>query len=59
MVCRLLRLGVSGYYAWRSRLPRRRSQVNEGLKRAITRIHRHSSAVYGSPKIRRILLAQG
>ena len=59
MMCRLLPLGVSGDYAWRSRRPRRRSQVNEGLKRAITRIHRHSGAVYGSPKIRRILLAQG
>ena len=59
MRCRLLRLGVSGYYAWRSRLPRRRSQANEGLKGAITRIHRHSGAVYGSPKIRWTLLAQG
>ena len=59
MRCRLLPLGVSGDYAWRNRLPSRRSQANEGLKRAITRIHRHSGAVYGSPKIRRILLAQG
>ena len=59
MRCRLLRLGVSGDYSWRSRLPRRRSQANEGLKRAITRIHRHSGAVYGSPKIRWTLLAQG
>ena len=58
-MCRLLRLGVSGYYAWRSRLPSRRSQANEGLKGAITRIHRHSGAVYGSPKIRWTLLAQG
>ena len=58
-MCRLLHLGVSGYYAWRNRLPRRRSQANEGLKRAITRIHRHSGAVYGSPKIRWTLLAQG
>ena len=59
MMCRLLRLGVSGDYAWRSRLPSRRSQANEGLKGAITRIHRHSGAVYGSPKIRWTLLAQG
>ena len=59
MRCRLLHLGVSGDYAWRSRRPRRRSQVNEGLKRAIIRIHRHSGAVYGSPKIRQSLLAQG
>ena len=59
MMCRCLRLGVSGYYAWRSRLPSHRSQANEGLKGAITRIHRHSGAVYGSPKIRRVLLAQG
>ena len=59
MMCRLLHLGVSGYYAWRNRLPRRRSQANEGLKRAITRIYRHSGAVYGSPKIRQSLLAQG
>ena len=59
MRCRLLHLGVSGDYAWRSRRPSRRSQVNERLKRAITRIHRHSGAVYGSPKIRQSLLAQG
>ena len=59
MRCRLLHLGVSGDYAWRSRRPSRRSQVNERLKRAITRIHRHSGAVYGSPKIRWTLLAQG
>ena len=59
MMCQLLRLGVSGYYAWRSRLPSHRSQANEGLKGTITRIHRNSGAVYTSPKIRRILLAQG
>ena len=59
MMGRLLPLGVSGYYVWRNRLLRRRSQANEGLKRAITRIYRHSGAVYGSPKVRWILLAQG
>lgn len=60
MMCRLLNVGRSGYYAWLSRRrPSARDRQNHELGQRIKAIHRASRGVYGSPKIRRELLRQG
>ncbi len=51
MMCRLLRVSPSGYYAWRQRAPRRRTVANAHLVEAIRGIHGASDGAYGSPKI--------
>lgn len=51
MMCRLLRVSSSGYYAWRQRAPSRRTVANAHLVEAIRGIHAASDGAYGSPKI--------
>lgn len=51
MMCRLLRVSPSGYYARETRPKSRRTTANEELTRVIRRIHTESGEVYGSPKI--------
>ena len=51
LMCRLLRVSPSGYYAWRGRSPSRRAVANARLVGAIRDIHATSDGVYGSPKI--------
>jgi len=50
-MCRLLRVSVSGFYAWRDRpmSPRRRADI--ALLACIHAIHRKSKGCYGSPPI--------
>jgi transposase InsO family protein len=52
MMCRLLQLKPSGFYAWLRRPPSRRAQENGRLKKEIAVIHAESDGVYGSPKVR-------
>ncbi len=59
MMCRLLAVTVSGFYAWRRRGPSRRAQEDERLKQRIGVIHAESDGVYGSPKVRDELLDSG
>ena len=59
MMCRLLQVGRSGYYAWRRRRLSARARQNIDLSQRIEAIHRHSGGVYGSPKIRLELQQQG
>jgi putative transposase len=59
MMCRLLRIKPSGFYAWLRRPPSRRSLENSRLKKHITAIHAESDGVYGSPKVRDELLQLG
>lgn len=58
-LCKILRVSVSGYYAWKSRLPSERDEANELLKAQIIDIHRRSRGNYGSPKITEELRNQG
>ena len=58
MMCRLLEVTVSGFYAWCRRGPSRRSRENDRLKRQISAIHAESDGIYGSPKIRDELLRE-
>ena len=51
IMCRLLGVSTSGYYAWRQRVPSRRHKEDEMLKEHIMRIHRLSRGAYGAPRI--------
>lgn len=59
MMCRLLRVSPSGYYAWRGRPPSRRAVANAHLVAAIRAIHAASDGAYGSPKICDELVQRG
>jgi len=51
LLCRVLHVASSGYYAWRHRQPSRRSQANAALTAQIRTIHNHSRGTYGAPRI--------
>ena len=59
ILCRVLGVSRSGYYAWHNRLPSHRQQTNERLARQIIQIHQQNRQVYGSPRIVRELRHQG
>jgi putative transposase len=51
MMCRLLGVSTSGYYAWDERPMSAREQMDLRLTRKIQEIHRRSKGAYGSPMI--------
>ncbi len=59
LMCRVLAVSRSGFYAWQRRRPSARAQAEGGLRAAIARIFRESRRRYGSPRILRELRAQG
>ncbi len=59
MMCRLLRVSRSGYYAWRVRPESRRVAKDREITRVIRRVHAESRGVYGSPRIRAELQDEG
>jgi len=59
MMCVLLRVSRSGYYAWRGRPESARARRDLVLTDQIRALHHASGGVYGSPKIHRELLADG
>ena len=59
VLCRVLRVTRSGFYAWLCRPPSRRAEANERLQVAIQAAHRQSRGTYGSPRVHRELVAQG
>jgi putative transposase len=58
-MCRTLEVSRSGYYAWRSRQPSRRSQANQQLVEEIRQVHQTSRQTYGSPRVHAELKARG
>jgi putative transposase len=58
-MCRVLGVGRSGYYAWRSRLPSQRAQVDDALLAKIRQEYQISRGTYGSPRIHAALHKQG
>jgi len=52
MMCRLLKVSRSGYYAWKSRPESQRAKTDRELTRVIQRFHAESRGTYGSPRIR-------
>lgn len=59
MMCRLLDIKPSGFYAWSRRPVSRRARDNGRLKKQIDSIYAESDGVYGSRKVRDELLTLG
>lgn len=59
VMCRVLEVSRSGYYAWRSRRPGVRAQEEGFLLERIRRSHKESYQTYGSPRITMDLRAEG
>lgn len=49
MMCEILDVSRSGYYAWKVREPSARSQENTALAQEVAEIHAASRKTYGSP----------
>ena len=58
VMCRVLEVSSSGYYAWRRRGPSKRSKANAVLLKKIERFHKESDGTYGSPRIHADLKAE-
>lgn len=63
MMCRVLSVSPSGYYAWRERMSSgretNRSRSDRLLSREIVAVFKKERSVYGSPRIHRALRARG
>lgn len=58
-MCRVLRVGRSGYYAWRGRPLSQRAVANQMLLVQIREAHQASRQAYGSPRIHATLRRKG
>jgi putative transposase len=59
MMCELLKVSRSGYYAWLERPESKRTKENKILSEHIQQIHTDSNQTYGSPRIQAELIVQG
>lgn len=59
MMCRVLQVSRSGFYAWRRRKPSRRAQREAELIKKIRKVHEDSRGLYGYPRAHRALLIEG
>jgi len=59
MMCRMLDVSTSGYYAWISREPSLRARENAVLTEKIREYHKLSRYTYGSPRIHTDLAEEG
>jgi len=59
LMCRVLSVSSSGYYAWRNRKPSERERANEALLPEIQAAYENSRCTYGSPRIQAELQARG
>lgn len=51
MLCPVLEVSTSGYYAWLKRTPSLRDRQNAVLSRQIEIFHKRSQETYGRPRI--------
>jgi putative transposase len=58
MMCRLLRVSRSGYYAWVDRPPSARQERRDELVGQIRAAHQQSAGTYGSPRVHAELVEQ-
>ena len=59
LMCRVLEVTRSGYYAWRKRKPSARATRKERLRMEVRAIHRTRHGRYGSPRVHAELQARG
>lgn len=59
VMCRVLGVSRSGYYAWRNRPVSPRKMANDKLLEQIKEIYEKSGQTYGSPRVHAELVAQG
>ncbi len=59
VMCRTLGVSASGYYAWVSRPPSRRTETDAALTAKIRTAHAMSRGTYGAPRIKADLAEQG
>ena len=59
VMCRVLGVSASGYYAWEQREPSARARANEQLLERIRTIHSKSRSTYGAPRVIEELRADG
>lgn len=59
VMCRVLEVSRSGFYAWRGRPQPQRSRDDQRLTEQIAVVHATSRAVYGAPRVHAELRAQG
>ena len=59
VMCRVLRVWPSGYYAWRRRGPSAHAQEDQRLSVLVRESHARSRAIYGSPRVHADLAAKG
>ena len=59
VLCAVLEVSASGYYAWRGRPESARAAADRGLAADIRRVHADNRSVYGSPRVHAALRAEG
>jgi len=59
VMCALLSVSPSGYYAWRRRAPSKRAVEDAALSARIEDVHRKSRGTYGSPRVHAALATEG
>lgn len=59
LLCHVLKVARSGYYAWRARPESQQAQRRGRLTKMIRVVHAESRQTYGSPRVGRELLALG
>jgi putative transposase len=59
LMCRVLEVSTSGYYAWRSRPESKRGAANRHLLADVRRLHACHHGRYGSPRMHAALRAEG
>lgn len=59
VMCRVLQVTVSGFYAWRKRPKSEHARRDEQLAVKVRAFHRTSRGTYGSPRVCRDLRAEG
>ncbi len=59
ILCRVLRVSRSGYYAWRDRKPSKRALDDERLRPKVVEAFKTGRGTYGSPRVLDELVGQG